>query len=133
MYHPGYEVYREIFRFVAHNKSKDGKGWIDYDFAYGTCMAMANCVEIGIFTLGRAPNLPKVERQFGALMEGKKYYFHLGNEEAEVAEQYAVIRSVRDYTFSASQVALASSRALHWQRRGIYTRSMHLERIRWSC
>ena len=63
-------------------------------------------MKIGFFTLGRALNLPKVERQFGALVEGKKDYFHLGDEEAEVAEQYAVIRSFRDYNFSASHVGL---------------------------
>ena len=43
VYHPGYEVDREIFRFIAYNKSKDGKGWIDYDFAYDICMAMTHC------------------------------------------------------------------------------------------
>lgn len=72
IHHPGYEDTREIFRFVAYNKSKGGRRWVDYEFVHDMCMAITGHRESGFFTLGRAPNTPKIDREQGALVEGVK-------------------------------------------------------------
>ena len=102
--HPGYEEERNIFCFVAYNKRADGKAWIDYNFAYDMCMAVTGCSKAGFFTLGKAPNMSKVGRHEGVLVEGMKYFFHLGDDTTDVPEQYPVIRDIRDYPFSPTHV-----------------------------
>jgi hypothetical protein len=102
--HPGYEEERNIFCLVAYNRRADGKAWIDYNFAYDICMAVTGCSRVGFFTLGKAPNTPKVGRHDGVLVEGKKYFFHLGDDTTDEPEQYPVIRDIRDYRFSPTHV-----------------------------
>lgn len=104
IYHPGYEDEREIFRFVAYNKSKDGLRWVDYNFVHDMCMAVTGHRSDGYFTLGKKPNMPKVGNPHGILVEGRRYYFHLEGDTEDIPEQYAVIRSFRDYVFSPDHV-----------------------------
>ena len=102
--HPGYDDEREIFRFVAYNKNQDGKRWIDFDFAYDMCMAVTGHVKPGFFTCERAPNTMEVVPQQGALLEGKRYFFHIDADTAGVPEMYPVIKDIRDYVFSPAHV-----------------------------
>jgi hypothetical protein len=101
--HPGYEDEREIFHFLAYNKSEDGKKWIDYNFVYDMCMAMTGHACQGFFTTGRAPCTKKASIAEGVLEAGV-YYFQLGSDLAENAERYAVLRSFRDYVFREDHV-----------------------------
>lgn len=101
--HPGYEDGREIFRFLAYNKSEDGRKWIDYNFVYDMCMAMTGHACQGFFTTDRAPCTKKALKAEGVLEEGV-YYFQVGSDLAETAERYPVLRSFRDYVFREEHV-----------------------------
>jgi len=74
---PRYHDGREIFRFVAYHKNKDGKRWIDFNFAYDARMSVTGHMKPGLFTCERAPNTRKVGRQEGALLEGNRYYYYI--------------------------------------------------------
>lgn len=121
VHHPGYDDEREIFRFLAYNKSKEGTRWVDFDFAYDMCMAVTGHKETGFFTNGRAPNAIKVGQRHGALFEGMRYYFHLGTDSAAQPKMYAVIKDIRDYVFSPDHVrnhwreTVPSNKAEDWQ------------------
>lgn len=104
VHHPGYVDERVMFRFLAYNKNQDGKRWIDYNFALDMCMAMTGHQGAGFFTEGKAPNLPKVGLQDKALLEGLKYFFHVGDDTSDVPFVYPVIRDIRDYVFSPDHV-----------------------------
>jgi hypothetical protein len=101
--HPGYEGEREIFHFLAYNKSEDGKKWIDYNFVYDMCMAMTGHAGQGFFTSGKAPRTEKALTANGVLEAGV-YYFQVGSDLAENAERYPVLRSFRDYIFREEHV-----------------------------
>ena len=102
--HPGYDDRRELFQFVAYNQNKDGKRWIDFNFAYIMCMAVTGHKEPGFFTHERAPSAMKVGQQQGALLEGRHHYFHVGDDSAAQPKRYAVIKDMRDYVFSPDHV-----------------------------
>jgi hypothetical protein len=101
--HPGYEDEREIFHFLAYNKSEDGIKWIDYNFVYDMCMAMTGHAGQGFFTSGKAPRTEKALTADGVLEAGV-YYFQVGSDLAENAERYPVLRSFRDYVFREEHV-----------------------------
>jgi hypothetical protein len=101
--HPGYEDEREIFHFLAYNKSEDGKKWIDYNFVYDMCMAMTGHAGQGFFTSSKAPQTENALITDGVLEAGA-YYLQLGSDLAENAERYPVLRSFRDYVFREEHV-----------------------------
>jgi hypothetical protein len=101
--HPGYGDEREIFHFLAYDKSEDGKKWIDYNFVYDMCMALTGHACQGFFTSGRAPCTEKASTKEG-ILEAGAYYFQVGSDLAETAERYPVLRSFRDYVFREEHV-----------------------------